>query len=211
MTNICPVCGAETDNNSTFCAACGAELTAQKPKQRKLPILDETPVYSVNAVRPAELRYTLPDEPADTAVLKTASTAADSHTRKKRRRTPAILAVITVALIGILGGFAFTQGRLAPSRHLDGNYRLTGLISGGKDYSMSVGGVSDRSGLRIAGEECTMVLGNNSEPYRFSIDQAEHTLSGGGSTIRFFVNEADGVPYITIPIHDSVLTFSVKN
>ena len=220
MAKLCPSCGYTSEDHSKFCIQCGAPLNdsaappqPEEPSVPVPPVIRETPVYSVNNVSPAESHYTYPTQPErQPSYSGVPQTDEPTYTappaRRKKTGLLIVLSVLIVAVIGVVGVLGYTQGWFSfDNRQLDGEYRLTGFISEGKDYSASVGTLGDDYSMTVSGGDCVLQLGEgNRIPYH--MDHAKGTLSNNSSQMTFTVSETGGVPSISIVSDDTVFTFT---
>lgn len=184
------------------------------PEELVIPVLDEKPVYSVNAVRPAESQYTVPTQPYQSTYPSNMpqytpfAPYASAAPVKKKKRTGLLILIIAIiaAVIAVLSILAVGQGWFSDKHQLDGDYTLTTFISGGQDYSTTIAPISNSYIMNIRGEECTMTLGEGSDTYRFTIDQVHHTLSNGKGVSGFTVSGSQ----ITFLSGNNVLTFTKR-
>ena len=211
MAKTCPSCGYIAEDDNQFCNACGAALDAPpEPVQSEAPAASDTfvpheaPVYSVNAVRPAEAQYTSPYEPVPHP---TVGMSAPPQ-RKKRTGLLIALSALVVAVIALFVVLGFTQGWFGAENHqLDGQYRLTGFVNDGKDYSASLGALGTDYTLSVSGSDCTLRLGEG-DSVQLHMDQSSGTMSNASSRMTYTVTESGGVPSISISSADTVLTFT---
>ncbi len=218
MARFCPNCGAEVSEQNVFCTVCGTPMEAQplpqepshSPQQPVMPVLNERPVYSVNTLRPAESHYTAPHEQYSAPTPYPAPAESMPPVRKKHTGRLAFLVAFLAALIASLAFFAISWGWFTDKHSLDGDYTLSGFVSGGEDFSASIASVSGSYTLTVRGNECTMTLGEGSDTYHYTIDQSAHTLSNGTGVTSFTVSDSAAGKSITIQSDDSVMTFTKR-